>query len=183
MIEGVGLQAEQTSPCPGPSLLRRMASMLYEGVLLFGVVMVFGYLYSALTQQRHALQGTTGLQAFLFIVLGIYFVGFWSWGGQTLAMKTWQLRVVRRDGGPVSRTRAFARYVLCWLWFLPALASSHYAGIRSTAATFGVLAVGMAGYLLLAGLRRDRQFLHDVACGTQVVDLRSAPAKPAQSTA
>jgi uncharacterized RDD family membrane protein YckC len=178
-----GLQAAQSSPCPAPSLLRRMASMIYEGVLLFGVVMVFGYLYSALTQQRHALQGTTGLRAFLFVVLGVYFVGFWSGGGQTLAMKTWRLRVVRRDGGPVSRTCAFARYVLCWLWFLPALASVHYAGIRSTAATFGVLAIGMAGYLLLARLRTDRQFLHDVACGTQVVDLRSAPAKPAQSTA
>ncbi len=178
-----GPQASQSPPTRPPSLPRRMACMLYESVLLFGVVMVFGYLYSAFTQQRHALQGTTGLQAFMFIVLGIYFVGFWSRGGQTLAMKTWRLRVIRSDGGTVSRTRAFARYLLCWLWFLPSLASAHFAGLRGTAAIFGVMAVGMAGYLLLARLRNDRQFLHDVACGTRLVDLRPEPAKPAQSAA
>ena len=44
-----------------PGLARRLAAMAYEGVLLFGVLMVAGWLYSSLTQQRHALQGKTGL--------------------------------------------------------------------------------------------------------------------------
>ena len=69
------------SGAPAPSLRRRMAAFVYEGVLLFGVVMIAGYLYSSLTQQRHALQGQTGLQAFLFVVLAIYFVASWSRGG------------------------------------------------------------------------------------------------------
>ncbi|MDH5539716.1 MAG: RDD family protein, partial [Rhizobacter sp.] len=46
-----------------PSLWRRMASFIYEGVLLFGVLMIAGYLFSSLTQQRHALVGRHGLQA------------------------------------------------------------------------------------------------------------------------
>jgi len=61
-----------------PTVRRRMASFIYEGVLLFGVVMLAGFLFSTVTQQRHALKGMHGLQAFLFIVLGIYFVWFWS---------------------------------------------------------------------------------------------------------
>ena len=61
-----------------PRLARRLAAFVYEGVLLFGVLMLAGYVYSGLTQQRHALQGKTGLQAFLFVVLAVYFGWFWS---------------------------------------------------------------------------------------------------------
>lgn len=162
-----------------PPLWRRMACMVYESVILFGVVMVCGYLYSSLTQQRHALQGTTGLQAFMFVVLGIYFVGFWSRSGQTLPMKTWHLRLVRRDGGPVPQWLALLRYVLAWLWFVPALASAHYSGMRGGIALTTVVLAGMAGYTLIARLRADRQFLHDVACGTCVIDERPLPAQSA----
>lgn len=160
-----------------PSLWRRVACMVYEGIILFGLVMVSGYLYSSLTQQRHALQGTTGLQAFLFVVLGIYFVGFWSRSGQTLPMKTWHLRVVRADGGRLPQWQALLRYVLAWLWFIPALASAHFAGLRSGLAIFVIVTAGVVAYLGVARLRDDRQFLHDLACGTRVVDTRPLPAQ------
>ena len=94
-----------------PSMRRRLACMLYEAVLLFGVVMVAGLAYGMLTDQRHALQGNTGLQVFLFIVLGLYFAGLWSSSGQTLAMKTWHIRVQTADGRTPSPVRAAARYV------------------------------------------------------------------------
>jgi uncharacterized RDD family membrane protein YckC len=98
-------------------------------------------------------------------------------------MKTWQLRVVRRDGKPVPQWQALLRYVLAWLWFVPALASAHYAGLRAGLAFTAVLATGVVGYVLLARLRSDRQFLHDVVCGTRIVDLRPSSAPPAQSPA
>ena len=169
-------------PMPvAPSIRRRLACMLYESVLLFGVVMTAGYLYSSLTQQRHALEGSTGLQGFLFIVLGIYFAGFWSRSGQTLAMKTWHIRLQTVGGGAPSQARAFARYVASWLWFLPALACAHFSGIHSTLGFAVIVAVGMLTYALLARLRADRQFLHDVICGTQLVDAREVQPAPAQS--
>src|ERR1700752_432270 len=100
-----------------PSLLRRLGCFLYEGVLLFGVVMIAGYLFSSLTQQRHALQGRHGLQAFMFVILAIYFVWFWSRSGQTLAMKTWHIRLLTTRGEPVSQARALMRFMLSWIWF------------------------------------------------------------------
>jgi len=161
-----------------PSLRRRMACFVYEGVLLFGVVMIAGYLYSSLTQQRHALVGLQGLQAFLFVVLGIYFVWFWSNGGQTVAMKTWHVRVVTAAGRPVSQGRALARYVLSWLWFLPALASAHLAGLGGGAIA-AVLVCGVVVYALLSRLHPQRQFVHDVLCGTRLIgwhaDVRKTP--------
>ncbi len=159
-----------------PGLARRMAAFLYEGVLLFGVVMVAGYLYSSLTQQRNALQGKHGLQAFLFVVLAIYFVGFWSRGGQTVAMRAWNIRLVDRRDQAVSQPRALLRYLLGWLWFLPALAAIQLAGWTSGPAMFSAIAAGVAGYAGLALLRPDRQFWHDAACGTRLVHQQPATA-------
>ncbi|EHR71825.1 putative membrane protein [Burkholderiales bacterium JOSHI_001] len=164
-----------------PALWRRLACMLYEGVVLFGVVMIFGYLYSSLTQQRHALQGTTGLQVFIFLVLGIYFGWFWSRGGQTVAMKAWHLRVVDAQGRPVGQGRAVLRYALAWLWFLPALASLHFAGLKGGGTIALLLLSGVAVYAALTLLRPDRQFFHDALCGTRLIDCRPAlPAAPAK---
>jgi uncharacterized RDD family membrane protein YckC len=165
-----------------PGLARRLAAFVYEGVLLFGVVMVAGYLYSSLTQQRHALQGQAGLQAFLFVVLGIYFVAFWSMGGQTVAMRAWHIRLVLTDGHPVGQGRALARYLASWVWFAPALATAHLARLHSVAQIFALLAVGVFAYALLALAHPQRQFWHDALCGTRLVTWR-APAAKAKSAA
>lgn len=157
-------------PGRSPGLRRRLACFIYEGVLLFGVVMIGAYLYSSLTQQRNALVGLHGLQAFLFLVLGIYFVWFWSHGGQTVAMKTWHIRLVTSGGKPVSQARALARYLLSWLWFLPALAGAHFSGLRSSGEIFATLLVGVLTYALLCRFNVHRQYLHDLVCGTRLID-------------
>ena len=161
-----------------PGLWRRMAAFVYEGTLLFGVLFVAVYLYSSLTQQRHALEGRTGLQAFAFIVLAIYFVVFWSRGGQTVAMKTWRLRVITVDGTPLTRWRALARYVLAWLWFLPSLLAVYLSGLSGGVVVSVVPLAGMAAYAALTRLHPDRQFLHDVICGTRLVDTPPPPPRP-----
>ena len=157
--------------------MRRMASFTYEGVLLFGVVMVAGYLFSSLTQQRNAMLGRHGLQAFLFVVLGIYFVWFWSRGGQTVAMKAWHVRLVDLAGNPVSQTRALCRYLLAWLWFVPALVLTWTSGLHGAGTTFGMMLAGVLAYALLSRLHPQRQFFHDVVCGTRLVTYRPVKAK------
>ena len=152
-----------------PGVMRRLASFVYEGVLLFGVVMIAGLLYSVATQQRHALQGSAGMQAFLFVVLGVYFTWFWTHGGQTLAMQTWHIRLVTRDGRPVTWLRALCRYLLAWLWFLPALAALSLAGLTGSAPAFAAITVGVLAYAALARLHPDGQYLHDAVCGTRLV--------------
>ena len=153
-----------------PSLPRRAACMLYEGLLLFGVVAVATYLFSSLTQQRHALVGKTSLQAFLFLVLGIYFVWFWSHGGQTLAMKTWRIRVINNGAATSpSQPRALARYVLSWSWFLPALATIKFSEIRSGTAILATLLTGVVVYAMLSLTNTKHQYLHDIVCGTCLI--------------
>jgi uncharacterized RDD family membrane protein YckC len=158
-----------------PALLRRLACFLYEGVLLFGVVMVAGLVYSVTTQQRHALSGLHGLQAFVFVVLGAYFTWFWSRSGQTLAMQTWHIRLLSAHGEPVTRVRALCRYLLSWLWFLPALVAVYLAGLKSGAAIFSALGVGVLAYAALSWLHPQRQYWHDVVCGTRLVNWQARP--------
>jgi uncharacterized RDD family membrane protein YckC len=162
-----------------PGLWRRMACFVYEGVLLFGVLMIAAYLFSTLTQQRHALLGRHALQAFLFVVLAIYFVWFWSHGGQTVAMKAWHIRLVDREGAPVSQARALARYLLCWLWFLPALGALWLADLHGGGATAGLMIAGVVVYAALARMHPQRQFWHDAVCGTRLVTWR--PVRPRQN--
>ena len=151
-----------------PGLIRRMACWLYEGMLLFGVVFIAGYLFSTLTQTRHALDNRHAQQAFLFIVFGIYFTWFWSHGGQTLAMKTWHIRVVDRHGAPITQARGLLRYVLSWLWLLPPLAAGGISNLPAGELT--VITIGwVLVWALLARFHPQRQFLHDAMAGTRLV--------------
>ena len=158
---------------PTPGVARRMAAFVYEGVLLFGVVFFAGFLYATLTRQDHALRGQTGLQIVVFFMLAIYFVTFWSRGGQTVAMRAWHVRLVTASGAAVRPLRALARYLLAWLWFAPALFAAYSAGLRSAAQIFTLTIVGVVAYALLAFLHPQRQFLHDALCGTRLVTWRA----------
>lgn len=150
-----------------PSLRRRMACWIYEGLLLFGVLFISGYLFSTLSQTRHALDNRHGLQAFLFLVIGIYFTWF-GHKGQTLAMKTWHIRVVDASGETLTQKRALLRYVLSWVWFIPPLAA--IAPFALSASETSVLFLGwVAVWALLSRFHPQQQFLHDVLAGTRLI--------------
>ncbi|MBU3737975.1 MAG: RDD family protein [Rhodoferax sp.] len=147
--------------------MRRMACWAYEGVLMFGVVFIAGYLFSSLTQTRHALDNRHALQFFIFIVAGIYFVWLWS-RGQTLAMKTWRIQVLDIKGRPLSQQRALVRYALSWLWFLPGLASAMVLNLSASEAV--VISLGwIAIWAVLSRFHPRQQFWHDALAGTQLV--------------
>lgn len=148
--------------------------MVYETLLLLGVVFVAGFLFSILTETRHALNNRLGLQAFLFVVLGGYFVWFWS-KGQTLAMKTWHLYLKDKNGEMVSQNRAFIRYLLAWLWIIPPIAIASSLKFESRG-IIAMLVIWGGIWSLLSYVRQDRQFLHDAWAGTKLVHVK--PNKP-----
>jgi uncharacterized RDD family membrane protein YckC len=155
---------------PTPSLARRMACWLYEGVLMFGVVFIAGYLFVTLTQTRNPMDKRHAFQAFIFVVAGIYFVWFWA-RGQTLAMKTWHITVLDLAGKPLTQGRALLRYLLCWLWFVPALAAM--APFQLSGAESVVIALGwVAIWAILSYFHPQRQFWHDALARTQLVSTR-----------
>jgi uncharacterized RDD family membrane protein YckC len=163
--------ADTPSPAPAPTIRRRLATLVYEGVILFGIVFIAGYLFSTLTQQRNGLEHRDWLAAWIGIVVGVYFAWCWTHGGQTLPMKTWRLRVVRaKDGAPLSWPRAMARYVLAWLWFLPPLAL-HPLFELTVPYTLAVAGLWFIAWAAIARVFADRQFPHDRLAGTRIVSV------------
>jgi uncharacterized RDD family membrane protein YckC len=151
-----------------PSLRRRMACWLYEGILLFAVVFLAGWLFSTLGQMHDAMGARrTLLQAFLFVVFGIYFSWFWA-KGQTLAMKTWNIRIVDRSGRPISQGRALLRYACAWLWFLPPIAI--LAPLKPSGGEIAAVMLGwVAVWAFLSRFHPQRQFWHDALARTRLV--------------
>jgi uncharacterized RDD family membrane protein YckC len=144
--------------------------MTYEAVLLFGIVFVTGYALLALTGWTYPLQARQRwiLQAVLFVAVGAYFVYCWVRVGQTLAMKSWRLRVVDRDGSLLSVPRALLRYVLAWSLFAPGLL---FVALADAGPLQNLLAL-VASVLVMVGLARldpRRQLLHDRILGSRVI--------------
>lgn len=149
--------------------------MVYEAMLLFGVLFIATWLFSTLLQQRHALYMRSALQDWLFVVLGVYFVWFWTHGGQTLAMKTWRIRVVDKHGASVSWGRALLRYLLVWMWFLPGLALARFLEVQG----WMLVLIPTLNFILWTAavyLQAERQFPHDWVAGTRLIQL-AAPQK------
>lgn len=143
--------------------------MLYEAMLMFAVLFISGWMFSTLLQQRHALYLRGLLQDWLFLVIGLYFVWFWTHGGQTLAMKTWHIRLVTKDGKPVGLKRATGRFALAWLWILPGLAAAWAVNAKTWMLVL-IPAANAALWALTVFLDPQRQFLHDRLAGTRLIE-------------
>lgn len=164
--------ARQRAAGLAPNLWRRLAAFLYEGVVLFGVVMTVGFAYSIATQQTHGLHGRSGMQVAVFLSLAAYFIWFWTHGGQTLAMRSWQLRLVTTAGSAITLKQALLRFVLSWVWFLPSLILGWVAGWHETKMIYGIMVVWIGIYALFSKLHPQKQFWHDGLCGTRLIDNR-----------
>jgi uncharacterized RDD family membrane protein YckC len=166
----VGPSAPAQAQGAAPDLLLRLAVMTYEAVLLFGVVFVVSYALLALAGWKYPLQPQQRwiLQTLLFIAVGVYFVYCWVRAGQTLAMKSWRLRLVERDGSPVRPARALLRYLLAWSLFAPGLVFMVVADVNALW-DLAALLTGLITMLALARLDPNGQLLHDRLLGTRVV--------------
>jgi uncharacterized RDD family membrane protein YckC len=133
---------------PSAGLARRLASLVYEALLLAAVLIVASFPLAPLLQALPQPWSRLVNQGFLLGLIGLYLVWFWRHGGQTLAMRTWRIRLVSRAGGPVGLGQAWLRYGL---------------------AILGLAGLGIG--FLWALWDRDRQFLHDRLAGTRLVRL------------
>jgi len=128
-----------------PTLRRLAASLLYEFLVIFSLLMVgFWIPQTILTGAGVAMHGRLMI-LHIFALLMVYFVWFWLNGGQTLPMRTWRLRVISADGYRLRPAQALLRYLAAW---------------PSVISLVGILWVFVD---------RDRRFLHDRIAGTRIV--------------
>lgn len=128
-----------------PGIGRRLASMLYEALLLVAVLFTAAFIFVAIARNATSPAIRPIFQTYLVGTIAAYFLWYWLHGGQTLPMKTWHLRLISTNGSPISLKQACLRFVLA--------------------------AIGIASGLSIiwALFDRDRQFLHDRLAGTKLV--------------
>ena len=152
-----------------PSLVRRLACLFYDAFLAFGIALVTAFVFSIVTQMRHALSGREALAVLIALVLGAYFTWCWS-KGRTLPMQTWRIRIVDRQGRPLTLARAWLRYLLCSIWVLPPIAVFSQQRVADWKPMTAVLFGWVAFWAVLSLLHPQRQFWHDAWAGTRLVD-------------
>lgn len=128
------------------SFLTRIAAMVYESLLVAAVIFVASLVTVLKGVDMHVPWQMLLFRAYLLVMLFVYFGTFWLRSGQTLAMKTWRIRLVNQDGSSLTLKQAALRYVLAWL---------------------GLLLAGAGFWWAL--FDRDRQFFHDHIVGTRLV--------------
>lgn len=124
----------------------RLAAMVYEFLLVVAVMFVASFLVLPLAGDLHTPWQRHLYQIWLIAVMFGYFAAFWLRSGQTLAMKTWRIRLVGQDGGRITLQQAALRFTLVLV---------------------GIVAGGVG--LWWALVDRERQFLHDRISGTRLI--------------
>ena len=164
-----------------PTIKRRLISIVYESLLALAVLFLPFLAFELVVQGAHTPLTEHLRQCLAFLVMGAYFIHQWSRDGQTLAMKTWRLKVVLPGHAHVPLRMAAYRYVLSWMWLLPGILVSYALGLQHWQALSAV-GIGMLAWSGTALFTGNGQFLHDKLLGTQLVQL-PAPAKKSRKAA
>ena len=102
-------------------LLRRMAAIVYDMLLLFAILMLVGTPF-VIMRGGEAVPPLTDLFFRLTIGATIYlfFVVYWTRSGRTLGMQSWGLQLETPDGGKPALATASVRFFAAILSWAPA---------------------------------------------------------------
>ncbi|NOR18651.1 MAG: hypothetical protein GQ538_01010 [Xanthomonadales bacterium] len=137
------------SYCPLP---RRLLIMLYDGVILFGLLIVASAIALPIGNTQKVAFQDFWFTLWLLLVCFAYLGGCWRYGGMTVGMRAWKVKLIREDGGMIS-------WPACLLRFMTATIS---------AAVFGL------GFLWALVDRKKRSW-HDLAAGTLLIKSEITP--------
>lgn len=122
---------------------RLFAACVYELLLLLALWMLCTWMFVSLFGDATSHYKRTFLQLFLWLVTGAYFVWCWTKTGQTLATKTWKIKLVTQNLANQQNVNLNKRQAI----------------IRYALASASILACGLG--FIWALVDKDRLFLHD----------------------
>ena len=156
-----------------PGLWRRIVCLIYEFLLLLAVLFIASFIFHLIFSDTQTAYFKPLFQFYLLVIMGCYFIWFWTHGGQTLAMQTWTMRLVAADGSGLTKKQAVTRYLFTLIGILffvvidqliPFEFITYYQLIFISILLFG------SGFIW-AVFDRDHQFLHDRLAGTRIIQM------------
>lgn len=134
---------------PPAGLLRRLAAIIYDTLLLLAILLMATGLLLPLTGGEAIEPGNPFFSIYLILICFFFYAWFWTHGGQTLGMRAWKMRIQQRGGAGIT-------------W--------RQAGLRFLAAIVSWLALGLGFLWMLAD--RERLAWHDRCSGTVLVVIK-----------
>jgi uncharacterized RDD family membrane protein YckC len=128
--------------------LKLFAACIYELLLLLALWMLCTWIFVRLFGDATIGSERTMLQLFLWLITGAYFIWCWTKAGQTLATKTWKIKLVNHLNTTLNIQQALMRYAL---------------------ASASLLACG-AGFIWII-FDKESLFLHDRLLKTRFIQL------------
>ncbi|OUD13354.1 hypothetical protein TPSD3_10885 [Thioflexithrix psekupsensis] len=86
-----------------------MAAILYDSILVFAVLYFAGLVAYPITQGDSS---SSFYSLYLGVVIYVYFAWQWQYGGQTLGMKTWRIRLRATNDKPLTWWRMLVRFMV-----------------------------------------------------------------------
>lgn len=133
-------------------IFRRLFAIFYDSFLLIAILFSVSAIATAINSGKAVEPGDTLYPIFVIIIFGLsylYFAWFWIHGGQSLGMKTWQIKLQSDSNDIIDWKVAAIRFV-------------------SAIISWGILGLGF----LWAIFDSKNRSWHDFASDTVLIDLR-----------
>ena len=112
---------ESSAQPAAPGLLRRLAAIIYDGLLLIALLAIVSLPFVMQVGEQSINSNPLLLLVFRLIhllTMFLFFGWFWTHGGQTLGMRAWRLRAEKIDGTTMDWRASLKRFfaaLLSWL--------------------------------------------------------------------
>jgi len=133
-----------------------------------------GVLLNTATGTKVAANISAWQQWVYIVIVTVYFVGFWTWRGQTPGKMVIGAKVVKTDGSPIGIRRAVLRFIVYFLYLML---------WGFTGSSLGLLIAIVIGALIIIAFNKKRRGIHDFVAGTVVVDSRAPAPQPVEAEA
>jgi uncharacterized RDD family membrane protein YckC len=95
-----------------PGLLKRLAVMLYDLLLVIAVLFLATLFLLPFNQGEAFQPNSIAYPIYLFFVGFIFYGWFWTHGGQTLGLMAWKLQLVSNHGQILTWKQSLIRFVV-----------------------------------------------------------------------
>ena len=129
------------------SIWRRLASILYDFLLVVAVLIIMSIPFFSFDLQENNLLKVT-IQIYYYLITQYFFVWFWVHNQGTLGMKTWKIKIICNNNNRLSYKQAI---------------------IRFNVAIFSLLFFGLG--FLISFFRKDKKCFHDIISKTALIKL------------
>mgnify|MGYP001210871221 FL=1 len=129
------------------SIWRRIASMLYDTLLVLAVLIIMSVPFFSFNLQENNLLKII-IQIYYYLITQYFFVWFWVHNEGTLGMKTWKIKIICINNNSLSYKKAI---------------------IRFNVAILSLLFFGLG--FLISFFRKDKKCFHDIISKTALIKL------------